>query len=259
MTGRPRFNFSHRFTGVVWNTVAMPESSILLLEIRDHQQKSVSFSALHYQENKFLWRDFRLEESWWVNLAAASGDVVLFTIYLETQNPDKKGILAYGLSDQKLRWWNNDFSLTSVERDRVTGFSSRFGAKKIALDLHSGQEVPVTPDASEPGVHALIRPVQYAEGTPHYETVKTFLSQKLTLLPVRALEYLEYESLIMISYYISHEGLANYLLVMDKNGNVLLHEKLGEQLKGIGLDTFFMLSGCLFFVKNSEELVSYFL
>jgi hypothetical protein len=259
LTGSPRFHFSHRFNGTIWNTVAMPENDVLLLEIRDHQQKAVSFSALHYRENKFLWQDFRLEESWWVNLAAASGDVVLFTIYLETQNPDKKGLLAYGLSDQKLRWWNNDFSLTSVERDRVTGFSSRFGAKKIALDLHSGQEVPVMPDAPVAGVQSLVRPVQYAEGTPHYETVKTFLSQKLTLVPVAALEYLEHDSRIMISYYISKEGLANYLLVMRADGDVILHEKLGEQLKGIGLDTFFMLSGCLFFVKNREELVSYFL
>lgn len=258
MTGRPRFHFSHHFTGVIWNTVAVPESSILLLEIRDHHQKTVSFSALDYRENKFLWRDFYLEESWWVNLAAVVGDVMLFTIYLETQNPDKKGMLAYRLQDRTLCWWNNDFSLTSVGTDRVTGFSSRFGAKEIALDLQSGKEVPVRAEAAV-GVPSLIRPVQYAEGTAHFETVKTFLSRNLNLLPVTALEYLEHDAQIIISYYTAQDGLANDLLVVGDNGDVLLHEKLGEQLKGIGLDTFFMLSGCLFFVKNREELVSYFL
>lgn len=237
----------------------MPESSILLLEIRDHQQKTVSFSAIDYHENKFLWRDFQLEESWWVNLSAAAGNVMLFTIYLETQNPDKKGMLAYRLQDRTLCWWNNDFSLTSVGADRVTGFSSRFGAREIALDLHSGKEVPVLAEAAAVDVPSLIRPVQYAEGTAHFETVKTFLSRKLNLLPVAALEYLEHGSQIIISYYTSQDGLANDLLVVGDDGDVLLHEKLGEQLKGIGLDTFFMLSGCLFFVKNREELVSYFL
>jgi len=38
---------------------------------------------------------------------------------------------------------------------------------------------------------------------------------------------------------------------------LLLKEKLDEHLKGIGLDTFFVLSGYVFFVKNKVELVCY--
>jgi hypothetical protein len=89
--------------------------------------------------------------------------------------------------------------------------------------------------------------------------VKTFLEQKLNLSPVGAFEYLEFDSRIFVSYYVMETGLANYLLIMDNDGEVLLHEKLAEQLKGIGMETFFVLSGCVFFVKNREDLVSYFL
>ncbi len=62
-----------------------------------------------------------------------------------------------------------------------------------------------------------------------------------------------------MSYYVTESGLSNYLVVMDGEGEVLLHEKLAEQLKGIGMETFFVLAGCVFFVKNREDLVSYFL
>ena len=51
--------------------------------------------------------------------------------------------------------------------------------------------------------------------------------------------------------------MANYLLVLDKDGEVLLEVKLGEKLPGLGTDTFFMLSGCLFLIKNKKELVAY--
>ena len=62
----------------------------------------------------------------------------------------------------------------------------------------------------------------------------------------------------MVSFYIE-EGvnLANYLLVFSLEGEVLLEVKLGEKLTGLGTDTFFMLSGCLFLVKNKSELAAY--
>jgi hypothetical protein len=51
--------------------------------------------------------------------------------------------------------------------------------------------------------------------------------------------------------------LANYLIVLTSEGDVLLHEKAAENLKGIGIDTFFLLEGSLFFVKNKCELIRY--
>jgi hypothetical protein len=257
LTDRLRFNFSHRFPGVIWNTLTLPDRNVLLLEIRDHDRKSVSFSAIQYRQNEFLWREFTLEEPWWVNLAGASDDIVLFNTYTETANPDRKAILAYDL-DRKLRWWRNDFSLTFVGRDCIRGFVSRLGLREITLDLHTGQEIASVENAPL-DTSMLILPEQYPAGTPYFETVKTFLARKLNLLPVLSLEYVEHDSRILVSYYVMENGLANYLLVMQKDGVVLMHEKLGEQLKGIGLETFFILSGCLIFVKNRMELVSYFL
>ena len=87
--------------------------------------------------------------------------------------------------------------------------------------------------------------------------MKTFLGQKLNLTPVVALEYLELDTFIFVSYYVAEGDLVNYLLVLSADGKVLLHEKLDEHLKGIGLDTFFILSGCVIFVRNKRELVSY--
>jgi hypothetical protein len=253
-----QFKFSHRFQGNIWNVVSIPDQEILLLEIRDQTKKIASFQALNYGTDTFLWRDFTLEEPWWVNLAGAHGNIVLFTIYLEQQNPDKKGLLAYDLLTQSLRWWNNDFSLIAIDQYVVSGHSMRLG-KELLLDLQSGQEIARPSNGDKVVLQHIKAPVQYLEGSTHFTTVKTFLDNKLNLSAVAALEYLEYEAQILISYYVTENDLANYLIVLDHTGSVRLHEKLDEHLKGIGLDTFFVLSGCLFFVKNREELVSYFL
>jgi hypothetical protein len=237
----------------------LPEKNLLLLEVRSPQEKRVSFFALQYQDNVFLWKNFQLEEAWWVSLSAAVADKMIFTIYLETQNPDKKGILVYDIQSTRLAWWNNDFSLTGTSQNTINGYASKWGNREVTLAIATGEEIQDASSSVQKDPDVILRPVQYSEGTPHFATVKTFLEQKLNLSPVGAFEYLEFDSRIFVSYYVMETGLANYLLIMDNDGEVLLHEKLAEQLKGIGMETFFVLSGCVFFVKNREDLVSYFL
>ena len=60
-----------------------------------------------------------------------------------------------------------------------------------------------------------------------------------------------------MSVFLKDQELANYLYAFDAGGKLLLEEKLGENLKGVGLDTFFIFSRDLIFVKNKNELKSY--
>jgi hypothetical protein len=249
------FNFSHVFDGVIWNTLSSPENDVILLEIRNSEKKRVEFAALDVGSQKFLWRDKMLEEPWWISLSAVAGNIVFFTHYTDTSNPDKKGLLAYDLLTLQLLWWNNDFSLIAVAGDRITGIASKFGHRQMCLDME-GKEIA----SSEHGRQVddkVIRPSQYLADHGYFATVKTFLEQKFNLSPVTALEYVEYESLIFISCYFQEDELANYLFIISEDGTLLLKEKLDDHLKGIGLETFFILSGCVFFVKNKVELVSY--
>ena len=83
------------------------------------------------------------------------------------------------------------------------------------------------------------------------------IAQWDVIFPVACIEYLEIKDLIIVSVFLKDEGLANYLYAFDANGEVLIHEKLGEVLKGVALDTFFLYSGHLIYVKNKNELISY--
>ena len=232
-----------------------PDGGILILEVRDSERKRVTFSALDSKSGKFIWRDKSFDETWWINLGAVSDNVVVFTVYLETNNPDKKGVFAYHIFEGKMLWWHNDFSLVSVSAGVVEGISSKYGHRSIMLDILTGREV--SEKRGEQSNTELIRPHQYLAEHSYFSTVKIFLEQKFNLLPLMALEYLEHESVVFISFYVQEKGLANYLIMISADGNVLAKEKLDEQLKGIGLGTFFILSSCVFFVKNRGELVSY--
>lgn len=250
------FNFSQVFDGVIWTTKVSSENEVMVLEIRDSQRKEVRFSAFDLAAAKFLWKDKLMDEAWWISLAAASDKIVLFTLYTDTNNPDKKATIACNLLTAELVWWENDFSISSVSGTFVVGFSEKYGRRELVLDLNTGKTVQAPPFFAKIPERS-VRPQQFLEGHAYFDTVKTFFNRKFNLLPIRALEYLEYDSLIFISCYLQENELTNYLFIISSDGNLLLKEKLNEHLKGIGLDTFFILSGCVFFVKNKVELVCY--
>lgn len=253
-----QFNFSHRFEGVVWNMLVYPQQDVLLLEIRNADQKVVSFSALNYAENLFLWNNRKLDEAWWISLSAVEAGVVLFTVYLDKNNPDKKALMAYSLSNLELKWWNNDFAVGAVEGNQVMGFTSRLGLQEKALDLHSGKEIArASGSVKHVAKELILKPVQYLEGTAYFDTVKVFLADRLNFSALSSLEYLETDSCIIVSGYTEENGLVNYLLVLSRKGDLLFKEKINGPVKGIGFETFFVLGGCLFFVQNKVELVSY--
>jgi hypothetical protein len=131
------------------------------------------------------------------------------------------------------------------------------GMKFLALDLQTGS--PVEKEAFiAPQQNFLIRkPLQYLHDSNHFETIKKYLEGQCGIAPVSLVEYLELNGIIVISFYANEKNLANYLLILNNDGKQLLYERIGEQLKGIGMDTFFMVSEYLIFAKNKRELVSY--
>jgi hypothetical protein len=135
---RADFAFSHSFPGVVWSLTAYPPKNIVVIEVRDKAAKQVSFWALDYTTKQFIWSDRRLEETWWVNVAGVYKDVILFTIYLDANNPDKKAVVAYSLQDFRMMWWNNDFSIGTIG-DVVAGITSKLGLKEQRIDILTGK------------------------------------------------------------------------------------------------------------------------
>lgn len=252
------FLYAETFNGLVWKTLADPVNKRLFIESRENESKRVFFSAISVETGKYLWKEITFEEEpWWISLAAISAEILLFTLYTDSNNPDKKALLAFNVAERKIIWWKNNFALSTIGDDLIAGVDTKFGAREVILRMSDGKE------ASGPAILAseqnfqVIRPFQYHGGSSNFDTVRAFLEMKCQISPVISIEYSEYNSLILISAFTGNEDLANYLIVFNSAGEILMKETLGEHLKGIALDTFFIFSGYLIFVKNKNVLVSY--
>jgi Domain of unknown function (DUF4905) len=254
----PAFLFSHPFPGTVWNTLAVESENWLILEVRDDVNFKVTFSLLDYATNEFRWKDVALPESWWVSLVTADKSTVLLNRYINKGNPDHKSLIALDVASATIRWEVEAFSFFDWDESVVLGYRTKDDLVPAKIDLITGQ---VSEGAWEPtdgrAQPESFKPAFYPEGTAHFETVKKFVA-KADYSIVKGVEYLEFKDWILLSIYINQSGnLDNYLLVFDREGVLRLTVKLGEKLAGLGADTFFILSGCLFLVQNKTELVAY--
>lgn len=205
----------------VWNLMPLPDRPLVVMEQRDEVKRTASFSLYDYREGKFLWRDVVLAERWWVNLAGVASEMIVLKVFESTENPDKTSLMFLNITD---------------------GSVSERPPEQTDL-VH-------TNDA--------LYPFQYLDGEPDFEIVKRFLISKFEIIPKLGVEYMEYADHVFISFYAGNPAaFINRLSIFTAQGNCLYDEEMGTNLKGIGINTFFIASGSLFFVKNKTELVTF--
>jgi Domain of unknown function (DUF4905) len=205
----------------VWNILPFPGAPVIVIEQRDDARRVVSFSAFDFENQGFLWRDVAIKEKWWANLAGVTRDRVVLKIFENTENPDKTSFLCLSAEDG---------SVTESDLQQNEW-------------LHTNDT---------------LQPFQYLDGETDFETVKNFLKINTEPSPMLGAEYLEYAGYIIISFYSGNlAAFVNRLAIFSSLGECLYVEEIGTNLKGIGINTFFIASGYLFFVKNRTELVTF--
>lgn len=205
----------------VWNLLVFERKQLIVIEQRDEMKRVASFSLFNFDNQRFLWRDVVLHEKWWLNLAGVTADYIVLKVFESTENPDKTSFLFLSQEDGKV-----------VDHD---------------AQQNDWQHTNDT-----------VQPFQYLDGEPDFETVKNFLKSKFNVTPRLGIEYREHESYIIISYYTGDPAaFINHIALFNEHGDCLYEDEIGTNLKGIGINTFFIAAGSLFFVKNRTELVTF--
>lgn len=215
--------YLYEFEGIIWQMLTNPAADLLIVELRDEAKHQVSFAAIDLRSDKILWKDVTFAERWWIAAAATDGNMLVLQTYLDHENPQHKSYFAIDVHTLKVVWESDTFQVLKDEKNK---------------NLH--------------------HPFHYPETNTYFDTVKQFMLQYTNTEPIQGCEYLEYKNLIFIAYYLREGGaLANYLLVVDTEGQLHLQERLDQNLQQIGLGTFFIAKDKLILIKEKNQLVSY--
>ncbi len=258
--------FSFSSTVKIWKLLTDHEAHYLYLELRDEEAHQVSFAAYDLQARELLWDDLHFEEDWWVSLSVAEGQLLVLHTYEDSDNPEVKSFFAIHNDTKKVVWQDQRLQVLNVYQGKLYGFIKEDTAtsyKSISLETNdqhnlSDEETARVLERASAENKYIRHPFHYVEEDAYFGTVSRFVQHYLNQQIKVGCEYLDENGLIFISYYMEEDkALANYLLVLDKEGELLLHEKLDDQLVHIGLGTFMLARNQLIYVKQKRELLSY--
>jgi hypothetical protein len=102
----------------------------------------------------------------------------------------------------------------------------------------------------------------FSDQNPTFLSLSLFLQSEFDHTPVLGFEYWEDESNMILSYFCSKEKeesatLDNYLLWMSHAGEILLHQRINDELKGKIFGTFLLQDTFIWIVSHHNQLDIY--
>jgi hypothetical protein len=255
---------SFPFKGIIWKLSLDASENLLVLEVRNEEDRSVNFSGLDVKNKMLLWQSASPENSWWMGLESAGDGKVYLHKYKDPQNPIHEGITVLDGKTGKEIWQDPKKTFLALSDGFVIASEGEDEDKKyLKLESKTGKAVQELDTkalfkarSNQKQNESLKNSFHFSAESPHFSKIAGFVKQITNMEPVTGMDYLEYEEQVVISFYLyAKEGLENYLLVIDEEGNIRFKECLGTHLKGIALDTFFVFGDLLIFVKEKKEIV----
>lgn len=262
-------SFSAGFSGVIWKIIADSEHGLLFVETRDGDKRKAYFHCVDIQSKKILWTEQSFIDPWWSSLKVAQKGNILLVSFNEPDMPEQRGFAVVDGKSGKLKWGKPDAQVMHTESDGFVISKADDENSYLKVDWNSGatlKEVSLKELFSNFNKKksaedaAVLYPFHFDEENSFFVKIHQYIEILTKHKAIRMIEYLEKGDKVLISYYIyegENEKIANYMLVADENGTVLVHEKLRGELSGIGMDTFFVLKDELIVVKNNNELTAY--
>lgn len=258
---RPTINIS--FDGQIFNLLYDEEHDVLAIEIRNNAKYNASYAAFDLKKSKFINKKIQPLERWWTSMLTLKRGKLILYQYHDQQNPDLKDIFALDIKKGKQQWLHSQLHLKSIEENRLLVIKTE-GDKFIPLqiDIISGQLEPNQDPVieNEKIKKNILQPFHYRENSDYFATVSNFLQNKFNIEPVQAIDYLEFERYIIISYYEKIEekgGLLNSIMVLQEDGSLLLQDTLAGNLEGMGMETFVIINRQLIMIKDKTTLKGY--
>lgn len=239
---------------------ADPESSLWVIELRDAEQREVSFAVIDPDRLSLQWHRMVEGTDWWTSLTAFSGRHIYLHNYRYPEVPEPTDLLAVNVESGFLSWVLPNYLLVKKVNQELLEVATKQGDsfKHMHCDAATGTLRPLDETQVEPPEEIILKePVRYIEGNTYFLPLAQFIAGATAgHMPV-AIDYLEKRPYIIFSYYIyEQDKTVQYLLIVTDHKQKVLHEKLSEEREGTGRSTMMLKASTLVYLKNSNEFSS---
>ena len=130
--------YTHDNGRPIWR-ILPTETGKLIIEEREKDNKQVYFNCLNIESGKKIFKNFQLEEKFWIGIEALYNDVIYFHKFVKPDMPQHVGIIAMDLNEKKILWENVNNSFLFIWKEKVYAYQQMFeGRKYFSIDYKTG-------------------------------------------------------------------------------------------------------------------------
>jgi hypothetical protein len=257
----------------IWRLL-ISDNNRLLIEERDTDKKEVFYDLVDIPSGKIIWKDFQLEEKYWVGVEAVYKDVIIFHKYGKPDMPMHKELFIHALEDKKLLWSSDKYEFLFVYDDKI--FCIKRGFEKhnyFSLKYHSGEPAEdyendylavneLRNKANEKdNFEGYLYAESYSNNAKLPQSSKDIINNTIIKFDIAGKpEYLKINDYILFNFHHKNKTgqLTNRFYAFDEiKQKCILDEVLIENTNAFVPDSFFMKDGFLFLLKEKKSLIIY--
>jgi hypothetical protein len=243
-----RLLIAEHFNGEIWRMEIDHMSHTLFAEIRNSEDRKVSFAAISLASGKTYFKNHTVDETWLTGIETAYNEVLLLHYYQTAAGPTHKGLAAIEASTGNLLWHNFNYSFDYLSANGPVVYDGRVQPPQYQLiDIKTGalqrnleSQIDVLADN-----HVVV---------PQNIEVPPTLP-KLPVEPYRNnVHYVEYNNLIIVSLHALWAGQMRQYLYVFKADQLIFEDILNTNIQKLQPEAFVLYRNQLIYLKDKVEI-----
>jgi hypothetical protein len=227
-----------------------PISDILFAELRNNEDKWVSFSAIDLNRGKVYFDGLQTEERWLTGIEAAYNGVLLLHNYQSENVPVHKGLTAIYGQTGKIVWSNYTHAFDHLSVNGPIIYDARLQPPHLSIaDIKTGTILRSYQPSIDTEIenHIVLPDIAPIEITSSLSLqLKTFGN---------TLHYLDYNNLRIVSLHALAEGTLQQLLyIFTKDNKMVYQDLLNDDIQKLQPESFLLRKGQLIYLTGKSRL-----
>lgn len=239
---------AEHFGGQIWRMEIDHLSHTLFAEIRNTEDRKVSFAAISLVSGKTYFKNHTIDETWLTGIETAYDEVLLLHYYQTATGPTHKGLAAVEATTGNVLWHNFNYSFDHLTANGPVLFDSRLQPPAYKLtDIKTGSLLR----NFNPAIDIIAdNQVIVPQNMP--------MPANLLKLPVEPyrnnVHYVEYNNFIIVSLHALWTGQIRQYLYVIEGGELIFEDILNTNIQKLQPEAFVLYRNQLIYLKDKVEI-----
>lgn len=240
---------SELFNGQIWKLVIDEQAGLLFVEVRNADNREVSFASINLNTGDLNFKDLQLPEKWLTGLTGSFNGVLFLHGYQSAQSPIHKSITAIdGVSGIEL-WSNYNYAISQISINGPIAHNTQVQPPTFyLLDAQTG----VTQRLYNASIDTEI--IQNILLPDILNTIPSDFNSFFGDETMGNFHYIEYNGFRIVSLHTIKNGLLRQTLLITKNGELVYRDILNDNIQKLQPEAFIVYQSLLIYLKNTREL-----